>query len=286
MTAIRPRRSLLFMPASNPRALDKGKGLDCDGIIFDLEDAVSPDAKIAAREGALAALRGGGYGGRELILRVNGLDTPWGRDDLAAAATAGADGVMLPKVEAPAHVHQAQAVLAAHGAAPQLPIWCMIETPRGVLAAEAVAGASPAVAGLMVGTNDLGKALGCRHTPGRDAFLTSFGLCILAARAHGIAVIDGTHPDLSDDAGFEVACRQARDLGFDGKALIHPKTIAGANRIFAPAEADIAWAQRIIAAYGEGTGGAIAVDGRLVERLHVEEAERLVALAAAIAARG
>ncbi|MGE4220836.1 MAG: CoA ester lyase, partial [Alphaproteobacteria bacterium] len=223
---------------------------------------------------------------RDLILRVNGLDTPWGRDDLAAAATAGAAGVMLPKVEAPAHVHQAQAVLAAYGAPEGLPIWCMIETPRGVLAAEAIAGASPAVVGLMVGTNDLGKALGCLQTRGRDAFLTSFGLCILAARAHGIAAIDGTHPDLSDDAGFEAACRQARDLGFDGKALIHPKTVDGANRIFAPAEADIAWARRIIAAYAEGAGGAIAVDGRLVERLHVEEAERLVALADAIAALG
>lgn len=283
----RPRRSLLYMPGANTRALEKGRSLPADGLILDLEDAVAPDAKPAARENILAALRQGGYGRRELVVRVNGLDTDWGRDDLRAMAGSGADAVLLPKVESAAMVREAEAVLVEAGAPEGLGIMCMMETPLGMLKAEEVAGASPRLTGLVMGTSDLVKDLNAEHTPDRLPVLTSLSLCILAARAYGLAILDGVHLDLNDEEGFAAQCRQGRALGFDGKTLIHPKTVAAANEIFGPSAAEIEQAQRVIAAHAaamaEGKGIAV-LDGRLVENLHVEAAKRSVALAEAIAA--
>lgn len=285
----RPRRSLLYMPGSNARALEKGRTLPADGLILDLEDAVAPDAKDSARRQVMEAIAANGYGAREILVRINGLDTPWGADDIAAVAASAADGVVLPKVEGAAMIQAAEDRLAGYGAPDRMGIWCMIETPRGVLRSEEIAGASPRIVGFIMGTNDLAKELRCRQTPDRAPFATSFGLCLLAARAHGIAIIDGVHPDIADDAGLRAVCRQGRDLGFDGKSLIHPNTIAAANEIFAPGDEELVWARRIIAAYEaarEAGRAVIAVDGQLVEDLHVAEAKRLIAFAEDIAARG
>ncbi len=282
---VRPRRSVLFMPGSNARALEKARSLPADAVVFDLEDAVAPDAKEQARAQAVGAVRAGGYGRRELIVRVNGMATPWGRADLAAVATSGADAVLLPKVESPDAVRDTLDVLVSHGAPATLAVWCMLETPRGILNAAAIATARPAVAALVMGTSDLTKDLHARHTRDRLPLVTSLELCVLAARAAGVAALDGVHLDLDDDAGFEAACRQAADLGFDGKTLIHPKTIAKANEIFAPAPADIDWARRVIAAHAEAVAqgrGVVLLEGRLIENLHVDEARRVVTLAEAI----
>jgi len=273
------------MPGSNARAMEKAKGLAADAIVFDLEDAVAPEAKEQARAQAVGVVRAGGYGRRELIVRVNGMATPWGRADLAAVATSGVDAVLLPKVESPDAVRDALDVLVSHAAPAKLAVWCMLETPRGILNAAAIATARPAVAALVMGTSDLTKDLHARHTRDRLPLVTSLGLCVLAARAAGVAALDGVHLDLDDDAGFEAACRQAADLGFDGKTLIHPKTIAKANEIFAPAPADIDWARRVIAAHAEAVTqgrGVVLLDGRLIENLHVDEAQRVVTLAEAI----
>jgi citrate lyase subunit beta/citryl-CoA lyase len=275
------------MPASNARALEKAKTLPADVLVLDLEDAVAPDAKESTRAMACAAAGTGGYGRREIVIRPNGLATPWGASDLAALATAGIDAVLLPKVESAEGVREAVGVLAAHGAPESLAVWCMLETPRGVLRAEAIASASPRVAALVMGTSDLTKDLHARHTPDRHPLVTSLGLCVLAARAHGLAALDGVHLDLADEAGFAATCRQAREMGFDGKTLIHPKTIAVANAIFAPSPEEIARARRVAVAHAEAIAqgkGVVVVDGQLVENLHVEEAARLVALADAIAA--
>jgi len=287
---VRPRRSVLYVPGSNARALEKARGLAADAVILDLEDAVAPSAKEDAR-GAVAAalLRAGGFGPREVAVRVNGGATPWAEDDLAFAARSGADAVVLPKVESAEEVRAAERSLDAAGAPQALSLWAMIETPRGVLAAPAIAAASARLACLVMGTSDLVKDLRARHTPSRAEVLVALGTVLLAARASGLAALDGVHLDLADDAGFEAACRQGRDLGFDGKTLIHPRTIEVANRVFAPTDAEIAEARRIIAAHGEAerAGRGVAVlDGKLVEALHVENARRLVALAEAIAARG
>ncbi len=286
--SVRPRRSVLYVPGSNARALDKARSLPADGLVLDLEDGVAPSVKDQARASVLAELAKGGYGHRELVLRVNGADTPWGSADLAAAARSGAHAVLLPKVEGAEGVRAAERSLAGNGAPPGLSLWCMIETPRGVLAADSVAGASPRLACLVMGTSDLVKDLRARHTPGRLEVLASLSLAVLAARAHGLAILDGVHLDLADDAGFEAACRQGLSLGFDGKTLIHPKTIEAANRVFSPGEEEVARARRIIEAHAEATArgqGVVVVDGRLVEALHVEEARRLVELAQAVAAR-
>jgi citrate lyase subunit beta/citryl-CoA lyase len=274
------------MPGSNTRALEKGRAIPADGLILDLEDAVAPDAKAQARDQIRDALKAGGYGGREIVVRVNGLATPWGLDDLAQAGRFGADAILLPKVESAGMVREAEAALDTHGAPAGLPIWCMIETPLGVLNAREIASA-PRVACLVMGTSDLAKDLGAAHTRERLPMLTALGLCVLAARAAGIAILDGVHLDLADDEGLAFSCRQGRELGFDGKTLIHPKTVDVANTIFAPSEAELAWANKIIAAHAaaEKAGqGVVVVDGRLVENLHVEAAQRQVALAAAIAA--
>ncbi len=285
MKSARPRRSVLYMPGSNARALEKGRTLAADGLILDLEDAVAPDAKEAARDQIRDAIKEGGYGKRELIVRVNAMDTAWGHDDLVAAASMGADAVLLPKVESASAVHQAAEIMEAAGAPDELSIWCMMETPLGMLHAEEIACASPHVGALVMGTSDLAKDLQCAHTPDRIPFMTSLGLCLLAARAAGIGILDGVHLNLEDDGGLEHACKQGAELGFDGKTLIHPKTIDAANRIFSPSKEVIEWSKKIIVAHAEATKegkGIVVVDGRLIENLHVLNAERLVAMSKAI----
>jgi citrate lyase subunit beta/citryl-CoA lyase len=295
---IRPRRSVLFMPGSNPRALEKARALPADGLIFDLEDAVAPEAKETARAAVAAAFtptgqaRGlkahGGYAPRELVLRVNPIETVWGHADLAVAATLPINAVLLPKVESAERVRLTIDLLDALGAPPELAVWCMIETPLGVLKAAEIAGASPRIAALVLGSSDLANDLHARPTRDRLPLLTALGLVLLAARAHGRAVLDGVHLDLGDAGGFAAACRQGRDLGFDGKTLIHPDQIGPANEIFAPTAAEVARARRIIVSYAEAVAagkGAVRIEGRLVEALHVDEARRTVALADAIAQR-
>lgn len=277
------------MPGSNARALEKARSLPADVLIFDLEDAVAPDAKVAARAIVAAALaERASYGPRELVVRVNGQDTPWGEDDLRAVASAGADAVLLPKVESVAAVERARATSVAAGAPAGSPLWCMIETPRGVLAAAEIARACD-VTCLVMGTSDLTKDLHALATADRLPLLLALQTGVLAARAAGIAVLDGVHLDLADAAGFAAACRQGRELGFDGKTLIHPNQIAAANAAFGPSPAEVEQARRIVDAFARAraAGAGVAVlDGRLVEALHVREAERILALAAAIAARG
>ena len=282
---IKPRRSVLYMPGSNSRALEKGRTLAADGLILDLEDAVAPDAKETARNQIHNAISQGGYGNRELIVRVNGIDTPWGLDDLKAAATMGANAVLLPKVESAGTIQQAEEIIATAGAPDDLTIWCMMETPLGMLHAEEIAHASYRVEALVMGTSDLAKDLQCSHTPDRLSFLTSLGLCILAARAACIVILDGVHLNLDDDEGFEASCQQGRDWGFDGKTLIHPKTINITNEIFSPSADDVEWSKKIISAHAEATAkgkGIVVVDGKLIENLHVINAERLVVMAEAI----
>jgi len=290
MTAsIRPRRSVLYMPGSNPRALEKARTLPADGLIFDLEDAVAPDAKETARTLILDALAQGGYGRREILLRVNGTATAWGRDDLVAAARSGADGVLLPKVESAGQVREAEAILKEAGAPDDQAIWCMMETPRGILRAGEIAGSTPRLGGLVMGTSDLAKDLHAAHTRMRLPMLVSLGQCLLAARAYGLAILDGVHLDLEDAEGFEDSCRQGLELGFDGKTLIHPKTIDAANRVFAPSEAELAQAAKIVEAFQEARAagaGVVVVGGKLVEQLHVDMAERTMALARQIEALG
>jgi len=277
------------MPGSNARVLDKARALPADVLILDLEDAVHPGAKAEARRLVRGELGRGGYGARELVVRVNGVRTPWGADDLEMAAASGADAVLVPKVESAEALREAADRLAAAGAPPQQALWAMIETPGGVLAAAEIAAAAPRLRCLVAGTSDLVKDLRARHTPLRLEVLVSLSLVVLAARARGLAALDGVHLDLADDAGFEASCRQGVDLGFDGKTLIHPRTIEAANRIFGPSPEAVARARRVIdaheAALSRGEGVAV-VEGRLVEALHVEEAERTVALVAAIEARG
>jgi len=282
---IRPRRSVLYMPGANARALDKARTLDADALILDLEDAVAPDAKAQARAQVAAALREGGYGRRECIVRVNALDTPWGMDDVRAVAQAGADAVLLPKVESPAQLAALAQALDAAGAPEDLPLWAMAETPLGFLRLDAIAGGHARLAAIVVGTSDLVKDLHARHTPSRDETLLARSFAVMAARAHGLAVLDGVHLDLNDDAGLQDACRQGRDQGFDGKTLIHPRQIAAANAAFAPTAEELDTARKRLdawrAAQAEGKGVAV-VDGALVENLHANEAERVLALAAAI----
>jgi citrate lyase subunit beta/citryl-CoA lyase len=275
------------MPGANARALDKARTLDADALILDLEDAVAPDAKAQARTQVAAALREGGYGRRECIVRVNALDTPWGLDDVRAIAQAGAHAVLLPKVESPAQLAALAQSLDAAGAPADLPLWAMAETPLGFLRLDAIAGGHARLAAIVVGTSDLVKDLHARHTPSRDETLLARSLAVMAARAHGLAVLDGVHLDLNDDAGLQDACRQGRDQGFDGKTLIHPRQIAAANAAFAPTPEELDTARRRLdawtAAQAEGKGVAV-VDGALVENLHAQEAERVLALAQAIGA--
>ncbi len=284
---IRPRRSVLYMPGSNARAQEKAKTLAADALILDLEDAVAPDAKAEARDIVCANAASGGYGKREIIIRVNGLDTPWGKDDIIAAAKAGPDAILLPKVESAAQVHKLEKIMTEAGAPGKTKIWCMMETPLGILKAEEIAAASPRIDCFVMGTSDLVKDLQAQHTPMRLPVITSLGLCLLAGRAYGLTVLDGVYLDLADDDGFHASCVQGLELGFDGKTLIHPKQLASTNEVFAPSEAEVAHSRKIIEAFeaAEKEGkGVVLVDGKLVENLHVEIAKAKVAMADAIAA--
>ncbi|KNG94383.1 HpcH/HpaI aldolase/citrate lyase family protein [Pseudaestuariivita atlantica] len=276
-----PYRSVLYLPASKERALAKARTLAADAIIFDLEDAVAPDAKDAARATLKAALDEGGFGARRRIVRINASDTPWHADDLAAAAEMQCDAVLLPKVGAP------QDILDAAAALPGRAIWAMIETAAGVLNAAAIAGAHPALEGFVLGTNDLAKELGARPHPDRLPMMTALQTALLAARMGGLVVVDGVYNAFKDDDGLRRECEQGRDLGFDGKTLIHPAQLDITNAVFAPSADDISLAERQIAAFDEATAagqGVAVVDGRIVENLHVEQARATLAKARAIEA--
>jgi len=274
------------MPGANVRALEKARSLPADALILDLEDAVAPDAKAQARENVLKALAAGGYGKREIFVRMNGLETPWGHADAQAAATSGADVVLVPKVESAAQVRQVATILDQAGAPASQTIWVMMETPLGVLHAEEIARAHPRLAGFVLGTNDLAKELRCEHTPLRLPMVTSLGIALLAARGYGLSVVDGVYNDLEDAAGFNDSLLQAKELGFDGKTLIHPKQVERTNEVFAPTAEQVEKARRIIAAYEEAAAqgkGVVVVDGKMVENLHVVGARQQVELADAIA---
>lgn len=281
----RPRRSALYMPASNARAIEKARGLACDVVILDLEDAVAPEAKPDARAQAVQAVKAGGFGERELVIRCNGLDTPWGADDLAAAAAAGPDAVLVPKVSSPADIAAYDAALAAAPAHTRL--WAMVETCAAVLDLKAIAAARQGrLSGLAIGLNDLAKEMGGRQTPDRAPHLAVLTLTVAAARANGLIALDSVCNALDDPELLERQCRQGAEIGFDGKTLIHPGQVEAANRLFSPPGDDVAFARAVIAAFTDPANagkGALRVEGRLAERLHLAEAERLVAIAEAIA---
>lgn len=282
---IRPRRSVLYMPGSNARALEKARDLPADALVLDLEDAVAPDQKAAAREQVLAAVAAGGYGDRELVVRVNGFDTRWGRDDIVCFANAPIAALCLPKVESAEEVNAVVQLLKQENSS--LKLWLMAETPRGILNIDEICGANNRIEVLVMGTSDLAKELRVPHTPDRLGLQTSLQLCVLAARAHGLDILDGVYLDINDTAGFAVACDQGVTLGFDGKTLIHPAQIDKANEAFAPDAATVDRARRILDAWraAESEGKAVAVvDGKLVENLHVAEAERHLAIAEVIKA--
>ena len=290
--AIRPRRSVLYMPATNARAIEKARTLPADGLILDLEDAVAPEAKDAAREAARAAVKAGGFGAREVVIRINGLDTPWGEADLAAAAEAAPDAVLVPKVFSPEEVDAVGSRLRRHGAPERTRVWAMVETPLAILRLDALASAARDVdsrlACLVMGTNDLAKEMRVATGGGRAPLLPALATAVTAARAHGLDVLDGVYNAHGDAAGFETECRQGREFGFDGKTLIHPNQVAAANAAFAPTEGELAEARAILAAFArpENRGrGVIALDGRMVERMHAEIAARTVALGEAIGGR-
>lgn len=285
MLNARPRRSVLYMPASNARAIEKARELACDVVILDLEDAVAPDAKDAARANAVAAIAAGGFGPREVVIRVNGLDTPWGEADMAAAAKARPDAVLVPKISAPEDLSAARARLGAH-----LPIWAMIETCAAILRLEALGAESNNVdvEAWVMGSNDLAKEMRCALTVGREALTTALSLSVMAARAYRIAIIDGVFNEIADAEGLASQCAQAALLGFDGKSLIHPSQVVPANAAFSPDAAAVAWARTVVAVFErpEAAGqGVLKVEGRMVERLHFAEAQRLIGVADAIAAR-
>jgi citrate lyase subunit beta/citryl-CoA lyase len=292
MTAIRPRRSALYMPGSNARTIEKAKTLAADVVIFDLEDAVAPDVKAEAREQVCAAVRAGGYGKRELVIRINALETPWGEADLAAAIAAAPDAILVPKVSSAETLAAVGLRLRRFAAAERIRVWAMIETPLAILNAESIASAARDVDTrldcLVMGTNDLAKDTRARLLPGRAAIMPWLMTALAAARAHGIDILDGVYNSLSDAEGFRAECEQGRDGGFDGKTLIHPDQIAVANETFAPSAEEIESARAIVAAFDrpENAGkGAINLNGRMVERLHAEMAKRTLALAEAIAER-
>lgn len=270
----RPSRSALYIPASNTRAMEKARSLPVDVILFDLEDAVAPDAKYDARTTLTAGLATGGYGTRLRVVRINALDTLWGADDAAAIVQMTCDAVLLPKVNSVADVDALAALI------PDLPVWAMIETPQGVLNAASIA-AHPRIAGFVLGTNDLAKDLNSRS---RAALMIALQMSVLAAKAAGIVVLDGVYNTFKDDDGLAAECAEGRDLGFDGKTLIHPAQIAICNAAFGPTDADIALAQRQIAAFDATQSGVAVVDGKIVENLHIVTAKATLAKAAAIAA--
>ena len=278
---LRPRRSLLYMPASNARAIEKARGLPCDGVILDLEDSVAPEAKIEARAGAMAAL-GAGFGGREVVVRCNGLNTPWGPADLAAAAAAGPDVVLAPKVSSAAEVHAYDMALAS--APEHTRLWTMVETARAVLGLGEMAQAAghTRLAGLVLGPNDLSTELRLKGPIARAGLRTVLFQMTIAARAHGLLALGGAYNAIEDVQGFQAECAEEAGLGLDGKTLIHPSQIAPANAAFSPSAEELAWARAVVAAFAapEAVGkGAIRLDGRMIERLHLKEAERVLGLA-------
>jgi citrate lyase subunit beta/citryl-CoA lyase len=284
--SFRPRRSVLYMPASNARALEKAKTIPCDGLILDLEDAVAPDDKPAAREAACAAVRSGEYGNRELTIRVNGADTEWHADDLAAACAAGPDAIVVPKVSSADAVLELVEAMSGHDAPEHTKLWAMVETPYAMLHAEEIASASERLTVLVMGTNDLAKELYSEHVPGRQPLLAGLGLALLAARATGRAIIDGVYNDVKDRDGFLAECRQGREMGFDGKTLIHPGQVEGANETFAPSEQAVEDARGILAAWEARDSGVVTFNGRMIENLHVESAQRTLSMHDAITSRG
>lgn len=284
MTDFKPLRSVLYMPSSNERALEKAKTIPADAIIFDLEDAVAPDAKVAARGQAAAAVTSGEYGNRHLIIRVNGIGTEWHADDIAAAAAAGPDVVLVPKVNSAEEVRQLVAALEAAGAPERTTLWAMVETPIAMFNALSIATASPRLTGFVMGTNDLVKELYAEHVPGRQPVITGLGLALLAARAAGIVIIDGVYNDVKNIDGFLAEVEQGRQMGFDGKTLIHPGQVDGANAGFAPSEQAVEDARGLIEAFEASTGGVVTYNGKMVENLHVESAKRTLAINDAILA--
>jgi citrate lyase subunit beta / citryl-CoA lyase len=284
MSEFTPLRSVLYMPSSNARALEKAKTIPCDALILDLEDAVAPDAKADAREAACAAASSGEYGRRTLTIRVNSIGTEWHDADLAAAAQAGPDGIVVPKVGSPAEVHALVDAMEAAGAPDHTRLWAMIETPAGILDALAIARSSERLGAFVLGTNDIVKELYAEHVPGRWNVLPSLHQVLLAARAGGIEVVDGVYNDVKDTEGFLAECEQGRQMGFDGKTLIHPGQVEGANRAFSPSDAAIEDAEGLIAAFEEAGSGVATYNGRMVEQLHVDTARRTLAIAEAIRA--
>jgi citrate lyase subunit beta / citryl-CoA lyase len=285
----RPRRSVLYMPGANERALEKAAGLPADALILDLEDAVAPDAKEAARDRVCAAASEGRYGHREVAIRANGLDTDWFADDVAAIAQAGPDALLVPKVGSVEDVRVIEDALEQGGAPDHTRIWAMLETPSAVLRGADICAASERLTVLVMGTNDLVKELRAGRVPGRAPLVASLAWCVLAARDAGKAIVDGVYNDLDDAEGFAAECQQGRELGFDGKTLIHPKQLEACNRIFAPSDDEVAAAREVIEAFEEAQRegrGVVTVRGRMIENLHVEEARRTLAQAEAIAAVG
>lgn len=287
----RPIRSVLYMPASNARAMAKARTLDCDAVALDLEDAVAPEAKADARVALVAETLAGGFGHRRLIARINALSTPWGHDDLKALGAAPVEAVLAPKVDDAADIVTLSQAMDAAGFAPEVALWVMIETPRAVLALERIAAcaATTRLKGFVLGLNDLAKDSGIAQLPGRAAFVPVLTLAVLAARAHGLIILDGVCNAIEDTALLEAECLQARDSGFDGKTLIHPAQLALCNQIFAPSETDIAEARSIVSAFADPANagkGALRVNGKMAELLHLAQAERLLAKAQAITERG
>ena len=281
----RPRRSVLYMPGSNQRALEKARTLPADSLVLDLEDSVGPEKKVAARDQVMAAVSAGGYGYREIIIRANSLDSEWGEDDIRAIALSGADGLCLPKVESQAQVEAAINLLNDAGAPASMQVWVMIETPLGVTNIQQIASASARITVIAMGTTDLSKEL---RVTDRIGLLYSLSQCVLAARAYNKEILDGVYLDLHNDQGFTDTCVQGKHLGFDGKTLIHPKQLAAANEVFGPSANDIERAENIIAAWklAEAEGkGVVVVDGKLVEAMHIDEARRHLARAEKIAAQ-
>jgi citrate lyase subunit beta/citryl-CoA lyase len=279
---LRPRRSVLYLPGANERALEKAKNIPADALILDLEDAVAPDAKAAARERVCAAVASGEYGARELTIRVNGLETEWHDADLRAVAAAGPAAVVVPKIGSAEDVHAVERALESGGAPSSTLIWAMVETPAAMFRAQQIAAASARLSVLVMGTNDLAKELHAEHVPGRAPLLAGLGLALLAARAEGKVILDGVYNDVKDLAGFEAECLQGRQFGFDGKTLIHPGQVEPCNRAFAPTAEQIEESRAILAAWqtalAEGRGVA-TVNGRMIENLHVETARRTLAIA-------
>jgi citrate lyase subunit beta / citryl-CoA lyase len=284
----RPRRSVLYMPGANERALEKAKGIPADSLIFDLEDAVAPDAKAEARQRVCAAAASGGYGLREVVIRANGLDTEWGAEDLRAAAGSGADAVLVPKIGSAGDIAEVERQLEAAGAPASMRIWAMLETPAGILDAREVAAASERLVVLVMGTNDIAKELHAEQVPGRAPMQHALQSCLLAARRAGKVILDGVYNDIKDPEGFEAECVQGRQMGFDGKTLIHPSQVEPCNAVFAPDADEVEHARRVIVAFEEAEAagkGVVTVDGRMIENLHVENARRALAIDDAIRAR-